>query len=582
MWIIDETDNVCDIFPNINNDVNLFEYQKTSVKMMENFETRNFETDLPVSSEQPYSTVRLKTDIGILSNPVGSGKTLVVTALISRNDYKNYESENKEFCQIISNNISTGFQSVISVVKPLRENFHENFLDTTVIVCPLNIILQWEAEIKNKTSLTFISVKKLKEIEEATVDLMKNVNIILCSNSMYNSFTKKFSHIEWERVVIDEADSIKFVNKHMRYRFLWLITATSKNLVRLSRNTTTFVGRTLKNIGNNIDSINIRCKDEFIKNTRKFSVEHFYIECLTPYFLNILRPHLSDDIISLINAGEIEEAVKKMGGDVKTENDIIKTFNNKTKNDISDLKSKIVYITSITRMSENEKASKIKEIEKKINSLEVRLESVKEKLTEIDESVCNICFSNFENPVMVKCCNNLLCLECFRQLLVRKNNCVFCRSTLSPLDTILVTNNKEETTEEKEIVKLKQKKEECINLLEKHKNEKILLFSDQGFHEIKEELLQKKVPHQELKGGRETLERIIKKYKTGRSNLLLLSATSMGTGINLENTDVIIIYNKMSSSLQSQVTGRALRMNRSLEHKLKVYHLCHDNELHPN
>jgi hypothetical protein len=56
----------------------------------------------------------------------------------------------------------------------------------------------------------------------------------------------------------------------------------------------------------------------------------------------------------------------------------------------------------------------------------------------------------------------------------------------------------------------------------------------------------------------------------------MLNAQYFGAGINLQMTDDIFIYHRMSSDLEKQVVGRAQRIGRT--DKLNIHYLCYDNE----
>jgi SNF2 family DNA or RNA helicase len=57
---------------------------------------------------------------------------------------------------------------------------------------------------------------------------------------------------------------------------------------------------------------------------------------------------------------------------------------------------------------------------------------------------------------------------------------------------------------------------------------------------------------------------------------VLLNAKYFGAGLNLQFTDEIIIYHRMSKDLETQVIGRAQRLGRT--ESLKINYLCYDNE----
>ena len=75
------------------------------------------------------------------------------------------------------------------------------------------------------------------------------------------------------------------------------------------------------------------------------------------------------------------------------------------------------------------------------------------------------------------------------------------------------------------------------------------------------------------------INNIIKKFKSNEDNsydILLLNSKYCGSGINLENADIVIIFHRMSIELENQIIGRAQRIGRT--NALKVYKLLYENE----
>ena len=59
-----------------------------------------------------------------------------------------------------------------------------------------------------------------------------------------------------------------------------------------------------------------------------------------------------------------------------------------------------------------------------------------------------------------------------------------------------------------------------------------------------------------------TRESKLKNFKDGNVNVIFLNSRFNGAGINLEQTNDIILYHKMGEDIRRQVLGRALRIGR--------------------
>ena len=79
-----------------------------------------------------------------------------------------------------------------------------------------------------------------------------------------------------------------------------------------------------------------------------------------------------------------------------------------------------------------------------------------------------------------------------------------------------------------------------------------------------------------LKGSTYVIDKIIKNYRNKKIHSLYLNASYNGSGLNLENTDIVIMMHKMSQDLENQIIGRAQRIGRIKQ--LKVFRLITSNE----
>lgn len=538
----------------------LFQYQLSTIKMMENLETRNYGTD-----------------IGILSNKAGSGKSLVILGLISRNVNKIVHQPQRRYFNFIPRNctIDSFSEGVIINCNTMEPHL---ILHSSLVVCPC-IISQWEQEL-HQTTLKFLIIKSKKDVQNLSIEMIHSVDLVVCTNSMYNSLAKKTENYFWDRVVFDEAESIKSINHSVNSRFFWMMTNDTEKMYNIRKKT--FLGKLLKTSTIDIIWASIQCELEFIeKTTSDFKISYVFMECFAQQFF-VLRHHQSREVISLLEEKKTVEAVKKMGGDTSTIENLIKTFDEKTTKKITELEKFIEVSKNHYEIPEH--TSIVEKLEKEIKSLKIRFDSIKEKVTDVSKETCTICLSEYTDPVMLMCCTNLVCLDCFRGALCEKNNCMFCRKHVTPLDiTLLLHENY--IPDEVENIQLKNKKDTCIDLIislmSSDRNEKILLFADHGLSEIKLGLNEKAIYHEELPTGMKDTERTLKRYKGDiyNLNILVLTPKTITSGINLENTTSIIIYNKITKIEESQLIGKAIRASRNPELPLTIYQLYTQNEI---
>lgn len=72
------------------------------------------------------------------------------------------------------------------------------------------------------------------------------------------------------------------------------------------------------------------------------------------------------------------------------------------------------------------------------------------------------------------------------------------------------------------------------------------------------------------------IQKQIDNFKNKSGNILFINSFNFGSGLNLEESDVVILYHKLDKNIFDQVIGRALRINRNK--KLDVIQLKYIDE----
>jgi len=157
--------------------------------------------------------------------------------------------------------------------------------------------------------------------------------------------------------------------------------------------------------------------------------------------------------------------------------------------------------------------------------------------------------------------------------------CPLCRAKIDIKDVNLIINDTVESASIKDTEnKLLSKTENLLKLLKDKPGKRVMIFSEyeESLRQIRTELDKLGINYSGIKGASSTIQNIISKFKDREFNVLLLNAKYFGAGLNLQFTDEIIIYHRMSKDLETQVIGRAQRLGRS--ESLKINYLCYDNE----
>lgn len=587
--------------------ISLKEHQKTAIKAMIDFEDRGIVKFSREATIQHFNIVdkeerennwyysyynrnnqnieyknisfEIESNYGILADKVGSGKTFMTMGLIA---YK----------QIPSNRDKIISSSIYSVIK---YKCNETPIKTNLILVPHNICRQWSEAFKFSTLKTY-TVAKHSDVEfiEFSENIFANqqssnnpdftelncieyYDVIIMSATMFDSFYDKFRHVKWARIIIDEIISIKNMPTDLEFNcnFLWFLTATPSGIKNIKRQyIRTLISSTTNYI---INSIIIKNNDNYVDTSMNLpNINQILIKCLTPKELRTLTEYIGEDIINMINAGDIQNAITRLNCNIETSDNILEVVTNKIKKELHNKRNELEYEQK--RIPDDRKAheEKIKKIEQKIISLEGKCSGLEERLKSFKENNCPICLNEFESPTLTNCCNNLFCLTC----LAMCNKCPLCRQNVDIKHCTVIHDKKidNKIDDDKKEKSLCSKLDNLVTIIKKNPKGKFLLFSnyDGTFENVNKRLNDEGITNNKLVGSSAVINSVIKRFTNGDIRVLMLNALNYGSGLNLQMATDIIIYHQLDIELETQVIGRAQRMGRS--NSLNVYYLFNEGE----
>ena len=554
-----------------------------------------------------------ETSVGIIADKVGSGKSLTLLSLIAKNknlkkDLNKYWSN--QFVNVITNNDS-----------------NYDYFDVNILVVPHGLVAQWKSYIEKDTNLTYALINTAKTIKPFSQDIKKleEYDIVLVSSTRYNEVASFFwrnsqnHQIKISRLIFDETDSIKIPScNKIEAAFYWFITSSYKNLLypdgqvkytnsngdisdyynyqqgfynRVVINGIKcrgFIKETLRSI-NYLMSIDKNIVQKLvIKNANSFVEQSFQIPepniikivCKNPLQVNILNNMIDKDIISFINAGDIQGAIEKLDCTKVDETNLIKTVTEDLDKDIANKKIEYQMKNQMTYSSDAAKTKSLEKIANKISELESKRETIMSRIQ--DNNICPICYDNINNQTIANCCQKSFCFECLSPWLSQKSNCPACRHDLTLKDIIVITDKKQEKNLTKDELLNKIDNVKKIIREKINENSKLLIFSehDNTFVQLTNILNDNNMKYSKIMGQSNTINNTVNKFKSNNEeslSTLLLNSRYFGSGLNLENATDIIIYHNMSKELTHQVIGRAQRPGRSTP--LNIYMLCNENEV---
>ena len=527
--------------------IQLYPHQLASIYNMEQLELNN------IIHKETYV---IETKIGVISDIPGFGKSLSMIGLILR-DKMNWDI-----------NIPYIYESLQIEAKNRVKKCQVKYLKkipTTLILVSPNILCQWEKEIKN-TDLKFVSLIKKKDIDTIKV---YEYDVIFVVPVTYNLLILKYQEYAWKRFIFDEPGHLKVPSmKEIHAGFYWFVTATPNAISNLHRKCeNSFMKDIINNRWTDFESqfsyLIFRNDPEFIKSSYNMpQTYHFKHECYQPMF-NILKNYVNEKIRTMIEAGNIGEAILHLGGK-KTDN-IIEVVKSKKNEELLEINTKIqIYRLRNDNSGAEHWEDKKKRVLQQLSDIELKFENM------LNDS-CSICYNILNKPILEPNCQYLFCGQCFFKWLEINNSCPMCRHNINIQELIYIDTDNINNNNKNEIIMTKTEK--IVDLIKKNVDGRFLIFSqhDDSFYPISKALIDNKILFSEIKGNIKRKEKNIFDYKIGKVSVIFLNSNVNCAGLNLEETTDIILYHEMNTHTENQIIGRALRIGRKTH--LNVHHL---------
>jgi hypothetical protein len=553
-------------------------------------------------AEPSFENIDVTTNVGIIGDIVGYGKTLTALSLIASSDIKKI-NHNSIMNMSYSNSRNYSYISYSKKNKNIIDN--NKIINSTLIVVPRGpVYIQWRKALENYTNLKFLAIENLTYIKKHLPDntnsreeiityfnqfdavLIKNTTLDTLLSYYYypNTCNDHMSHIQfikrWKRIMIDEAHDIASSITLMYYEYLWLISGTYENIMCSLRSYRNILFHMREAINyDTIGLILVKCSKTFVKNSFKIPtpVEKYYL-CKMPTHMNVIKNFICSSVLDKINANDITGAIRDLGGKLDTKENIIDLVSNDIKKDIHNKEKEKEYISSLEIPNET-KVARIKSIDVDIKVKKEKLENLKQRILELNTKMCPICMYDIEHPIVLSCTHSY-CASCIVKWISTNMNCPECRATIDTDNMISVVKEVQNTPESQESPIL-NKIDTLMEIIQKNPCGKYLIFSkyDNGFVKLMTKLIEKGITCSELKGNTSHMMNVLEKFKNGALKVILLNTNFAGSGIDISYATDVIIYHSMGLE-KYQAIGRAQRVGRT--DTLKIHYLCYEHEMASN
>lgn len=556
----------------------------------------------------------IETNIGILGDIVGYGKTLTALSIVAHNNL---------------NNILVNDEKIISQHSLKKYNYFKltssnknlpilnNMINATLIIVPRGpVYVQWLRTLREQTDLKYLAIDNLNFItkimpkyndnEEEIAEYFNKYDVVLIKNTTLTTLFKHYdpyymssfretrhsSYIyNWKRVIIDECHDIINKIEILSYLYLWLISGTYLNICDRVYSSSNSLHHNIKELIKEeyLNFILVKCDKDFVKQSFNVPqiIEKFYL-CKMSKYSKAIIPYINQNILEKINANDISGAIKDLGGKNETEAGIANLICMDMNKAIQNKYKERDYI-SLLDIPEDIKTNKLNIIDIELNNLKEKLTDLTERISEIENKTCAICLDNITHPIILDC-THIFCGTCIINLLNSTTatndnikSCPNCRKEIKGtenLTAIVPIKIEENIIINKDVMGkgILSKEETLIELILNNKSGKFIIFSrvDAAFSKITEILTANNINHACLKGNTNQMMNILNNFKYKNTNVILLTTQYAGSGIDISTATDVIILHSMTADKQ-QAVGRAQRVGRITP--LNVHNLCYEHEM---
>lgn len=540
----------------------------------------------------------VSTNLGIIGDIVGYGKTMIALSIIASNNELHLNNKN---IRSYSNNRSYSYFTKTYTNVTIPEE--HTMINSTFIIVPRGpVYIQWLETITKYTKLKYLAIDNLNFIKKHLPlydgtnvreihDFYNQYDIVIIKNTTlslffdYYNVNNNYNIVKnWKRIMIDEAHDI--INKIplLKYHFLWLISGTYQELCRKAINSHYSLLYLVKDFltEENINLMLLKSTKDFVRNSFNIPIpiEKYYL-CKLSTHLSAIRNFISPSVLEKINANDISGAIRELGGKNETEKDMVDLVCREIKRDISNKEREKEYVNELD-INQETKSLKLKNIDNELNNLKDKLTNLKERISELSKKTCAICLDNINSPIILEC-THVYCGKCLMNLIniCKSSLCPECRHPINTDNVVAIVDEKNESENiiiEDDETKILSKEDTFIKIIKNKLDGKFLVFSriDNGFSRIIKKMKDNNIKYAELKGTTVHMMNILNSFKKGDIKIILLNTQYAGSGIDINFATDVIIFHSMGLDKQ-QAVGRAQRVGRT--DQLYIHNLCYDHEM---
>lgn len=454
------------------------------------------------------------------------------------------------------------------------------------------------------------------------VEVISEYDLIVVTSTLYNKLAYFLNtyKVKLQRAIYDEVDNLNVPGcRAVDANFVWFVTASYGNVIypKGLNKYEASVGRYvwyangikhsgfIKNIlmdlyynisRNLMKVLVVKNKESYVETSLSLpEMLSHYIQCKTPYAINVLNGLVDRNILNHLNADDIQGALQYVSPSHKAnEDNIITRVIDKYTRQVTNINIQMNTAREYLYDTEAERTEALLRLEKQLQQVQQKINTITDRIKSND--LCTICYETVDQKTVTACCQNTFCFRCINMWLAQKKLCPLCKIPMDISKLYVIDNeahNEDENqnkTEEQvrdadliDMTKPNKFNDKYQNLelilTNMNKDAKLLIFSayENSFTNVIPILQRLNIKFDFLKGNGFQIQATMERYKNGSVNVLLVNTRQYGSGLNLENTTDMILFHKFDTEIEKQVIGRAQRFGR--KQQLNVHYLLYENEM---
>jgi len=505
----------------------------------------------------------IQSKVGVFNYPIGFGRKQIISNLL-RKPLKNWnENELFEF-EILEKLHCQGQIVKKNIITSKKTNF-------SILLCQNYNITLWKEtlEMNNVACIAFTKKSNLQQYENDK----KHYVILTTPNCLLFLLQNFFHRKAIQRFIICDPEflKLKYISTTMLFYGMTWIVCSHPNWIIYNPDKKHFV---YNFISDKIDIMLFRSLficDEVNINKQLYTdcnlppYEKIKHKCRESMFV-ILKGTLDNEMYKLLEAGHIKRVLEKLN-EMGSFNNILDYIQEKLENDIEEANLKIQ-----KKMFENEDYKELEEFKndliKKKNNLQTKIEEYQEN------NECVICNNSLKEPILLYCCQNIICGKCIFDWLNQSQHCPYCRSILHNDDLIsLKYKLNAKSKKNYNFKKLLTKQNKIVEILQNYNDKCIVFYSESN--EIVQIITtfcnENNLAWNTFQGSNKEKSSLFQKFQNKDFNILIITDKMDFIGFSFPFVDHFIQYSRLEESVYEYIFNKFYRLGRTEKFHLHLF-----------